>query len=92
MKKQIVKLTESDLNKIVGKAVKKVIKEGLNDDPNLIIDKIGEEVLPLYQQLARLQYVYSHYEKSENSWLRNMILDLNEATARLEHLIYIVNH
>ena len=39
MKKQIIRLTESDLHKIIENTVKRVIKEDFNDDYNTAMDK-----------------------------------------------------
>lgn len=42
MKKQIIRLTESDLHRIVKESVKKVLKEGINDKLQFITDIVKD--------------------------------------------------
>ena len=82
-----LKLNESKLKEIVKNAVSSILKE--QEDPNAIIDEIGAKVEPLYQQLVKLNYIYSGYK---GGFLGSVVEDLKQAKERLEHLMYIVNH
>ena len=85
---KFIKINESDIHAIVEDAVKSIIKE---NDSNMLIDKIGSDVEPIYRQLVKLKFIYNDYA-SKGSFLGSVIADLTEACNRLEHLMYIVNH
>jgi len=85
--KNKIKITESELKEIVKDAVSSILKE--QEDPNAIIDEIGAKVEPLYKEIARLCYIYEHYQ---GGFLGSIVKDLKVASECLEHLMYIVNH
>ena len=89
--KKPINITESDLKRIVKESVEKILTEAAPVDENALIDKIGMEVEPLYKKLAGLKFVYESYAGNQG-FLGSVVKDLVDATNRLEHLIYIVNH
>ena len=60
MAKNIIKLTEEDLQKIVKESVKGVLKEDFNKD-NAVIDAIGKQIEPMHQTMMKLQLTYGRY-------------------------------
>jgi len=60
MAKNIIKLTEEDLQKIIKESVKGILKEDANKD-NAVIDAIGEQIEPMYSTMMKLQLTYGRY-------------------------------
>ena len=88
--KKSIKITENDLKEIVKESVEKILTEA-DFNENALIDKIGMEVEPIYKKLVGLKYIYEGYAANQG-FLGSVAKDLVEATNRLEHLIYLVNH
>lgn len=58
--KNLIKLTERDLHKIIKESTTKILQENYKDD-NAVIDAIGEQIEPMYSTMMKLNLTYGRY-------------------------------
>lgn len=95
--KKTIKLNENDISKIVEKRLNEML-EGYGDeqaqteDPNIIIDEIGEKIVPINQELARLWFIYEDYLNSPNPMLKLFMQRLKTAYDCINAMEGTYNH